>query len=403
MAVGRELRSRGAGELADRFELCGACCAIQGCGDCGARIASATVTTSCDLRICPFCARQRARSHVALLSAALLRVPGYVAARADSHVEALRELLTERERVRDLWELRAARARERFEHATSAAVRAQAVRSIERSSRLAAAADDERAQARFDLERAREAQRGGWSWKLVTVSPRWNPDDARAYTVEGLQERAADAWARWELVRERYAAGGLAAAIAKIEASERGHVHVHALVYGPWIKADSASEIAGCFVDVRAIEPRVHGRRASDRARETRGEREQFSSENALRDAITEACKYLAKVPSVLRNEWVQGRSAHTMHPALAASWVLAMRGAKAGRMYGAARDAVACERLQREGASKVEREPHCRCCGSYALQPARFESTAVVARMLGLGWGAVLSLRRQIPKQTLE
>ena len=290
-AVGRELRSRGESGLADRFELCGASCAVQGCSDCGESVASATVTTSCDLRICPFCARQRARSHVALLSAALLRVPGYVAARVDAHVDELRALLTERERVRDVWTERAARARHRFEHATSAAGRALAARSIERSNRLASAAESERAQTRFDLERAREAQRdGGWSWKLVTVSPRWNPNDEGAYTVEGLRARAADAWERWELVRERYAAGGLAASIAKIEASERGHVHVHALVYGPWIKADSASEIAGCFVDVRSIEATPRARQARDRARATREERLQFSAEKALRDAITEAC-----------------------------------------------------------------------------------------------------------------
>lgn len=399
-AVARELKSRGYEREAERLQSCGASCAVQGCSDCGEQIAHAQVTVSCDLRICPQCSRYRARETVERMTDALLRVPGYVAARAGAHADAIAAQLAERARVRDVWSERAARARDRLEHAESAHARRAALASHERSSQLASSAADECAQLRFDLERTREAQRGGWVWKLVTISPAWTPTDARAYTPEGLQERVRDVWARWELVRERYSAAGLTASVARVEVSEGGHVHVHALVYGPWIRQQSAVVIAGCHVDVRAIDSagKARGRRGEDRARASRAERAGWSVESELRSAIKESCKYLAKVPSVLRSEWVSGRSTRVIHPALAASWVIALRGAKAGRVYGPARDAIAAQRALDEGREHVEREPSCRCCGSFSLAPARFDATPVIARALGLAWGAVLSLRRQIP-----
>jgi hypothetical protein len=167
------------------------------------------------------------------------------------------------------------------------------------------------------------------------------------------------------------------------------------------MRQQSAVVIAGCHVDVRAIdsEGKARGRRGDDRARASRAERgELYSVENALRGAIKEACKYLAKVPSVLRSEWVSGRSTRVIHPALAACWVIALRGAKAGRVYGPARDAIAAQRALDDGREHVEREPSCRCCGSFSLTAAQWDATPVIAKRLGLAWGAVLSLRRQIP-----
>lgn len=411
-AVARELTTRGATREARMLDECGLRAVVRSCLDCRETIASATVTTSCDLRVCPFCARSRGADRRAVLTAALLRVPGYVAARADAVVMELDRAVAEHTRIRDLWTDRAARARARFEHG-GPSERARASRALERASRLASSAEVERIARRFDLERAREAQRGSWGWKLVTVSPKWSPLEAHAYTQEGLEARARDAWARWELVRDRYSAGGLAASVASIECSEAGHVHVHAIVYGPWIEHTHACEIAGCHVDVRAIDGagKSSAKRWAVKAQEWRHltkaeriERARASSpELALRAAIGEAVKYIAKVPTPLRDGWIAGASGRVMHPSLAASWLLAMRGAKASRVYGPARDAIACEREQRQGASEQrERVEHCRSCGSLSLSAPVIEHTPAIARALGRDWARVLSLVRR-RRQTSE
>lgn len=406
-AVARELVTRGASREAQLLSECGMRATVRSCTDCHETIASATVTTSCDLRVCPFCARSRGAERRALLTAALMRVPGYVAARAAATVDELAALVAEHTRVRDGWIERASRARARFEHGGSA-VRASAARSIERASRLADSAELARAARRFDLERAREAQRGSWGWKLVTISPKWSPQDARAYTQAGLEERARDAWERWELVRDRYSAGGLAASVASIECSEAGHVHVHALMYGPWIEHTHACEVAGCHVDVRAIEgaSRSSAKRwaltfeqSKHLTKEERVARAfEHSAEHALKRAIGEAVKYIAKTPTPLRDGWIAGASGRVMHPALAASWLLAMRGAKASRVYGPARDAIACEREQRAARTSTESErvEHCRSCGSLALSEPVIEHTPAIARVLGRDWARVLSIARK-------
>lgn len=411
-AVARELETRGAQREARLLSECGMRVGVRSCLDCHEQIASAEVTTSCDLRVCPFCARSRGADRRALLTAALLRVPGYVAAQAPFVVGELTALVGDRERVRDVWAARAARARARFEHGGRAA-RANAARAIENATRRADLAELARREARFDLERAREATRGVWGWKLVTVSPKWTPTDAHAYTQEGLAARAADVWSRWEALRDRYSAGGLAASVASIECSEAGHVHVHALMYGPWIEHTHACEVAGCHVDVRAIEGaartgakawRVKWSEAKHLTKDERLSRARESSpELALRRAIGEAVKYLAKTPTPLRDGWIAGASARVMHPSLAACWLLAMRGAKASRVYGPARDAIAAERALRDARDRepTARVQHCRSCGSLSLSAPQCEHTPAIARALGASWARVLSLVRHVRSQT--
>lgn len=410
-AVARELRTRGATREADAIEWCSAGCAVRGCDDCHETIASVSIQTSCDLRICPFCARSRSSSRIERLTAAMMRVPGYVTARAGAVLADLDAIESERERIAIEWESRAARANHRaidlLEQGRRDGAR-RAIASAARSKRLAEQSRETLRAVRFDRARVREATRGEWGWRLVTVSPQWTPTDAGAYTVEGLTDRIEDAWRRWELLRERYGAAGLLASIASIECSEAGHVHVHALVYGPFIVQQHACEVAGCFVDVRAIEGASQPSRAkwertaAATRRMTRAERiehvEARSVEHALRSAIKEACKYIAKVPSVLRAPWVEGVRSRAMHPALAASWLLAMRGRKAGRLSGPARDAMAAEQAAPSTKPPAERIEHCRACGSLALSAVRFESTQAIARVLGHAWGPTLALRRRIP-----
>lgn len=409
--VADELVKLGHDRLASNLRDCSSGAWCRACEDCKEPYASVVVQSSCDLRICPFCSRSRARQTVEVMARALERVPDYVAARAPELVAKLEALAHDRAAV-------AARHRASAERARRDVTNPRRMRArIERAERLARAAEEQAERARFDAARAREATRGGWSWKLVTITGPWDPSDPHAYTVEGLRDRVAIAWERWERVRERYSAGGLLASVAKVECSEIGHVHTHALVYGPYMVREHVIEIAGALVDLRSItdgyatadtmhEPAKAGAQLRQAKRERARNRMSFrtpSAKEVLRAGLREACKYIAKVPSVLRNDWVAGRSAKVIHPALAAAWVIALRGAKAGRIYGPARDAYTCEQLQRDPSmAPPQREEHCRACGSLSLAEPRLEWTSTVARNLGLGWGAIVKICRRPVKRAV-
>lgn len=400
------LRARG-GEGERLARLLGECgrAVSQACEDCGEAHAHSEVTASCDVRGCPLCARRLAARRVERLSRALPRVPDYVAARVAAHCDRLSLAVAEAERLAAEHGARALAADLRGDHARRAGEASRARESAARWRRLAEAASSRASAARFDFARAREASRGAWTWKLVTVSPAWDPRDERAYGVEGLRERARDAWSRWERVWQRYSAAGLAAAVASLEMSAAGHVHVHALIFGPWMQHDHAQEIAGCHVDVRSVEAVTRSRaaRRAGEARPTRDERAQHAptAADALRSAIVEAAKYLVKLPSALRGEWIAGRSTRAVHPELAAAWIIATRDAKCARSYGVARDALAADRAEHDATgaeSRPTREPHCRCCGSYALAAPRLVRVEDLAAALGLAWGPAVVLRPRKP-----
>ena len=133
---------------------------------------------------------------------------------------------------------------------------------IDDSERRAEQHERERRRARRHLAQVQALARGRWSWKLVTVSPPYDPLCEDSFTVGGLQRRFDDLAERvsrlWD---EALSAGGLAAATMSVEISDHGHVHAHLLTFGPWVEPSHVAKVAGCHVDLRRVEPRALGPR----------------------------------------------------------------------------------------------------------------------------------------------
>jgi len=165
-----------------------------------------------------------------------------------------------------------------------------------------------------------------WRWRLVTVSPPWDPRRGDAYAVEGLRARLADLRARCETIwSHAMSVGGLAAATVRVELSALGHVHAHVLYFGPYQHARHLSRLAGCHVDVREL-------------------RAQGDDLRAMRRAVVEATKYALKAPSGMRQQWVAGERWRVVHPELAAAWIVATRDQQLVTHRGTMRDAIAAE-----------------------------------------------------------
>lgn len=309
--------------------------------------------------------------------------------------------------ARDRWQGIAAKARAGAERARSRGpeLEARAARAEERAER----AEERRRRARFELYRAREAQR--WGWRLVTISPRWAPWEAAGLTVDGLRRRCDDVLARWARCWAGGArAGGAAAATVSVELSSGGHVHAHALYFGPYLTREWWQRLAGCHVDVRAI-ARVPGVRDDggelerlERVAEREGLEELDKGQReALRGALREALKYALKAPSPGQGAWIAGAARAIAHPELAARWTIAARRHQLVRHYGTMREAV--ELAGDEGSAPVDaREPldavaPCRRCGSLELGPPELVPTDRVAVLLGASW----SLRRDGPVRLIR
>lgn len=325
-AVADALSGLGYGAVASRLRACGTTATVRTCLSCGDGHASVTVNAGCSVRCCPWCARRESAERGRLVAAAVERVPGYVSTRRSGHLVELErraaELLTRRQTARAVAELASVR---RAIHATRAAA----------------------------------PGRAGWSWRLVTISPAWDPSSEDAYSVSALRTRVADVRERWRRVWSGGAdAEGLAAAYLRIEMSEKGHIHAHVLHFGPWLSSAWVARLAGCFVDVRALDG----------------------------DGVREAVKYAVKAPSALRGGWVGGASTATViHPELAARYVVATRGRRLAEPYGIMRDAISAAQVCE--APETPAAPSCASCGSCDLSPARTERTVDIAVQLGPRW----------------
>lgn len=315
--VAEELDALGHSRTAERLRLCGTSCEVRTCHGCGDPFASVTVLAGCDVRACVLCARTRAARESVRVAKAADRVAGYV---------------------------RAGLAR-----AQSDVARALAERSAQ--ARATQARERDCAKLRRWQRELRGAGRGGWSWRMVTLSPRWSPGERASYTPAALAARldaVRAAWAR--LWSEHLGCGGHAAAYLSVEVSAGGHVHLHALHYGPWVSQRALAACARMMVDVR----------------------------RAKGDAVREVVKYALKGPSP-RGAWMGGESARVPHPRLAAAWVVATRGRRLVEPYGVMRDALhavdACE------PDEEPEPPRCASCGCADLtDPVRLH-TADVAR----------------------
>lgn len=281
---------------------------------------SAEVRVSCGVRGCPGCERRSAAERAARVSGAALRVSELVAHRARAAAAQLATDLDAARSSRDRWAQLAASARARHE----ARGRVRDLDAAEGHALRAARAEVRRARLRRWTTEAQQAHT--WRWRLVTVSPPWDPRRGDAYSVAGLRARLADLRARCETVwSHALAVGGLAGATLRVELSALGHVHAHVLYYGPFQHAKHLSRLAGCHVDVREL-------------------RAQGDDLRAMRRAVVEATKYALKAPSGLRQQWVAGESWRVVHPELAAAWIVATRDQQLVTHRGTMRDAIAAE-----------------------------------------------------------
>ena len=371
-------------EGASNARSCGRQVFVSACGACGEQNASVRVSLHCDLRACPHCARRHAADRARTLIGAALRVSGYVAARAVEHLSSLECDLSKARDAVDYWTTRRDRAADRASRARSSSVREKELASVAANETKRLVAEDRRRGLQWDRSRAGEWKT--WKWSLVTISPPWNPEDPRELTVEGLKRRIDDIWERWDRVWKRLSAGGLAAATARLEISAHGHVHVHALVFGPFVLNETLRKSAGCIVDRPALA--LNG----------------DTYEKALADLVREAAKYAVKAPSPSGYGFVTGDSEHgnSLHPETAARWTFATHRAQTIRHYGTMRDAVSAEiaaQPKGEVGDDLERQsaPRCPCCGADALLPATIRRTVDVARELGAdawkrGWHGIES-----------
>jgi hypothetical protein len=355
--VAEELRARGGVELAHNLRSCGSTARVRECSACGDALGSVEVRASCGLRVCPWCAKIAAREKVALVGGAVDRVEGYQRAQAKAAAARVEEERATAAAAVDHWL--------RLEGAARAAGRSAVADRHEERARAAA--------ARVALARREAravAELGRWSWKLVTFSPAWSPQDGREYTVAGLRRRVARCWAAWSRVWEAGArAGGLAAATLRVEVSSRGHVHLHVLYRGPWVAQSWWARVSGCMVDVRAVDD--------------------FGG-------IVEVVKYSLKMPTPSRAEWIAGDARSVPHPALAASWLLATRRVQLLRHVGVMRDAISAEEAAGEDMREEEPSAVCGCasCGAdLSGVQVVLVATRVVARALGPRWGATATV----------
>lgn len=318
-AVAGALRALGEPGKARSLGECGRTAVVRRCRDCG-EIAEATIRATCGLRACPWCERIAARERAERVTAAALRAADLAHARAATVRARMEAEAAERALARDHWRALELAARERY------AARGR-TRDAERAEGHAARAERaEGARRRARRMASQCAQVRSWRWRLITVSPAWDPRSARACEVDGLRARLADLRARVDALWDHVlSAGGAAAATVRVEISSRGHVHAHVLHYGPHVPARHARDVAGCHVDVRAIAPR-----------------EGADPVEGLRAAVREATKYATKSVSPTRGEWIAGERWRVIHPDLAAAWVVATDGAQLVTHRGLMRDALA-------------------------------------------------------------
>jgi hypothetical protein len=238
---------------------------------------------------------------------------------------------------------------------------------------------------------------------MITISPRWTPASEDDLSPDGLRRRIDLVRSAWHRVwSDVLSAGGLAAATLSIELSDKGHVHGHALVYGPFVLPDHLRRAAQCIVDVRKVRhcdpSELVVDYASPRPRGSMSGTD-FAAGQTIREAVVEAAKYCIKLP-VESHRWLAGEARRVVHPALAARWAVACRSQQLVSHYGVMRDAIAaaemCAPEEQEEPAKAPVEP-CRHCGApISLDPAAARQVRLSSWLMrgAAAWRATRSYR---------
>jgi hypothetical protein len=328
---------------------------------------------TCGQRGCPLCERLQARERVERVASAAARVADATHARAPRAAAELLGQLGDAVAARDRWTGLQAAARARFESGG----RQRDAERAEGHGLRAARAEVRRARLRRWATEAARPQ--AWRWRLITVSPPWNPRDPREVTSAGLRRRVDDLRARvtglWE---SALSVGGLASMTSRVEINNTGHVHAHMLYFGPYQAATHLRRLAGCVVDVRAVQPTAGLRGVVlDRGEVRAGGVD-------LLGAVREVVKYALKSPGGGAREWLAGGRRRVAHPQLVAAWIVATDGAQLVAHRGVMRDALRAADLcdeQREPPGLAPRV--CPCCGASVAEVGEVWSVARLAATL--------------------
>lgn len=177
----------------------------------------------------------------------------------------------------------------------------------------------------------------GYRWRLVTLSPQWDPSVAASYSVEGLRARYAVINKATRKLASRFARFAPGAGAWLSQEMAHGHIHAHALVYGPWLDqpllarewcaALTPTSVLhnGVLVPVTWAQGFVHVRDCGTHGQE-------------LERAVLEATKYTTKAGSPMCEDHAAGDPREVMDPVLSARWSVAVEGRRLTEAYGALR-----------------------------------------------------------------
>ena len=423
LATCAALEQRGYPACAAHMRACGSCLTAD-CPCCGLRYARVEVQASCHVRVCPFCARVDAEERVRLVVDGALRAVDVIAAQRDKALAAVQGDLADAERAEAYHHRVADGARARAEQwrtkmlrssdlgivERAAAQRDRDLGIVERATERERLAGERAASLRRQVHAIRESK--SWRWKLISWGPRYDPADPVSYEPKALRDRVGEVFAAFSRCWDAGAcAGGLAFSALHIENSIPGHVHGHALYFGPFIAQSWWQDTAGCIVDVREIKTGVDGKPNIG--------------------GVVEAVKYALKTPSPVRSGWVAGEKWTVPHPDLAASWTIATIRLQLHRYYGIADDCVREGKAAREAAlerqHQVEKERQgegqdggdgegqdedwdedqgedrearddarpCPNCEAPVPRPSVRANLCEVAKALGLAWGDRVAFTR--------
>jgi hypothetical protein len=223
----------------------------------------------------------------------------------------------------------------------------------------------------------------GYEWRLVELTFRRNPSDARLHTVDALCDRTEALFRTSKHLWDTHLARKEGTAMyAKVECSGTGNVHAHLVVYAPFLPKPLLESI---IRQVKGLPRGIdHGFTWIDLAK---------TDEEAI---AAEATKYVTKSHSPMAEDWLAGDPREVMYPALAARWEIATMGAALSRTYGALRGAEAEEEETDEQEPEESRLPdHCEHCGVIGeMHMVTVETEPTVAAMHAKGMRALFKSR---------
>lgn len=209
-----------------------------------------------------------------------------------------------------------------------------------------------RAMEAFPVTDGRQGRSTWWFDTLTVRRP-------AGTSIRRLQDDARRAWSAWrEQVWPLWQRWGAERSFAVMECSPGGVVHLHAIVYGPWVDLRVHRPELDAAIGRSAIAGSPMYRR--QRVTERRGE-----NSRGIKGVAAELAKYTVKSTT---SESIHARQTH---PILAAMVALAWRGMRRFRTYG---DWKGFRRLVKRLERTDERESDWACpsCGSHdwAFQP---------------------------------